>query len=205
MVSISSSAEVGRLLAASLAAYAGRDVVALALPGGAMDVASETVKALGVPLDVIVVRRLIPPGTGVAVGAIAGRTTIVNEGLIGRLRLDQSAIAALAAVERWESQRQETAFRGGRAALPLRGKTVLLIDDGRADPSDLAAALQAARRERPARLVMAFPASSDFSRDLFAAMADEIVTAETAADETDPGASRPAPQAELPRRYAKVG
>jgi len=187
MVSISFSAEVGRLLGASLVAYADRkDVVALALPGGGLEVASEAARVLRVPLDVIVVRRLIPPGTGVAVGAVAGGMAIINEGLIGRLRLQSSAIAALAAVERWKGLRQETAFRDGRAALPLRGKTVLLIDDGRADASDLAAALRAARKERPARLVMAFPAAAGFSCDLFAAMADELVTCESVSSTLPP-------------------
>ena len=175
----SSRMEIGRLLATRLGRYAGRrDVLVLALPGGGLEIASAAAETLGSPLDIIVVRRLTLPGAEISVGAVAGGLTMVNEGLIGRLRLEPRTVTGMAAVERSEIQRLEAFYRDGRGALPVKDSVVLLIDDGLTEPCDLAAAARAIRQQRPARLVMAFPFAVGGSSDLFGAIADEIVTSD---------------------------
>src|SRR5258705_10416421 len=130
--------EAGRVLAEKLAAYANRrDVLVLALPRGGVPVAYEVARALGAPLDVFVVRKLGVPGyEELAMGAVAtGGVRVLNDRVVGTLRIPDSMIDASTAREQQEIARRERLYRGGRAMPDVRGKTVILVDDGLATGS----------------------------------------------------------------------
>ena len=121
----------GRELAAALGDY-GADTLVLALPRGGVPVAFEVAKTLGAPLDVFVVRKLGVPGREeLALGAIAtGGVQVRNEDLIARLSLTEAAIGAVTERERRELARREDLYRGERGSLDLKGRSVILVDDG---------------------------------------------------------------------------
>ena len=125
--------EAGRLLAAKLTAYAKRpDVIVLALPRGGVPVAYEVAQALEAPLDVFLVRKLGMPGhEEYALGAIAtGGVRVINQDLVQALRLPPATIEAIAAREQQELERRERVYRGDHPPPDVRGRTVILVDDG---------------------------------------------------------------------------
>ena len=173
--------DAGRHLADRLGHYKDRsDVVVLALPRGGVPVASEVARALAVPLDVFLVRKLGVPGhRELAMGAIAsGGVRVLNSDVINWYRIPQSAIEAVALEELVELERRERAYRAGRPA-DLRGRVVILVDDGLATGSTMKAAVQAVRAHAPTRIVVAVPvAAADTCREL-ESVADEVVCART--------------------------
>ncbi|MGE3819880.1 MAG: phosphoribosyltransferase [Isosphaeraceae bacterium] len=171
-------AEAGRKLAGKLTAYADRhDVLVLALPRGGVPVAYEVARELGAPLDVFVVRKLGVPGhEELAMGAIAsGGTLVLNEDVVQALRIPDRVIEVVAARERRELERRERAYRGDRPPPDVRGRVVLLVDDGLATGSTMRAAVAALRRLGPARLVVAVPTSAPSTCEEFRQEADECV------------------------------
>src|SRR5690349_11245872 len=135
--------EAGRQLALKLRHYAGRDdIVVLALPRGGVPVGAEVAAALGTPLDVFLVRKLGVPGQReLAMGAIAsGGVRVFNEDVLQQARPSEAAIERVAAAEGQELERRERAYRGDRPPLDLRGKTVILVDDGLATGASMRAA-----------------------------------------------------------------
>ncbi|HWY85258.1 MAG TPA: phosphoribosyltransferase family protein [Gemmataceae bacterium] len=153
-------AEAGRRLAALLRAYADRpDVLVLALPRGGVPVAFEVARLLHVPLDVFMVRKLGLPGQReMAMGAIAtGGLRVLNEDAVRALGISDQVIEAVAAREQEELNRREQLYRGNRPAVDVRGRTVILIDDGLATGSTMRAAVGALRHLGPARIVVAVP------------------------------------------------
>jgi predicted phosphoribosyltransferase len=172
----------GRALAAMLARYAGRpDVVVLALPRGGVPVGAEVARALGAPLDVFLVRKLGVPGREeLAMGAIAsGGVVVINEEVVRRLDIPEGVIDAIAAEERLELDRRAEAYRGGRPAPNLRGKMVVLVDDGLATGSTMRAAVAAVRQLGPAAVVVAVPVGAPETCDEFRRVADDVVCAAT--------------------------
>ncbi len=172
----------GRVLAAALHAYAGRpDLLVLAIPRGGVPVAFEVARALRAPLEVLVVRKLGLPGQEeYAMGAIAsGGLQVLNQEALRRLALPEAAIAAVADVEQRELERRERLYRAGRRAADVRGRTVILVDDGLATGSSMLAALRSVRARHPARLVVAVPTASADSCERLRREADELVCAST--------------------------
>ena len=170
--------EAGRLLARRLSRYNDRnDVVVLGLPRGGVPVAYEVARALGAPLDVFVVRKLGVPGhREYAMGAIAsGGVRVLNDEVVAALRIPEAAIEDTAREERRELERRERAYRDGRAVIALQGRIVLLVDDGLATGSTMAAAVQAVRSLAPAKIVVAVPVGAPQSCGELAALADEVV------------------------------
>jgi putative phosphoribosyl transferase len=155
--------EAGRLLAGRLTPYAHkRDTVVLGLPRGGVPVAYQVASRLGLPLDVFTVRKLGVPGhEELAMGALgSGGVLVLNEELVRALGIPADAIEAVAEGERRELARRESAYRNDRPPLDLRGKTVILIDDGLATGSSMRAAVAALRQHDPARIVVAAPIAS---------------------------------------------
>src|SRR5947209_911720 len=125
--------DAGQRLAAKLAAYVDRpDVLVLALPRGGVPVGSEVARALHVPLDVFLVRKLgLPQQPELAMGAIAsGGVRVLNDDVVRRLRIPPEVIDAVAAEELQELERRERRYRGNRPPPNLRDKTIILVDDG---------------------------------------------------------------------------
>jgi predicted phosphoribosyltransferase len=170
--------EAGRALAAMLDEYANRkDVLVLALPRGGVPVAFELATALKAPLEVFVVRKLGVPGhEELAMGAIAtGGVRVLNEDVVHSLGIPQAVIDAVTAAEQKELQRREQLYRSGRQAPEVRGRTIILVDDGLATGSTMRAAVAALRQQRPARVVVAVPVGAPSTCDEFRADVDQIV------------------------------
>jgi len=168
----------GRLLAERLTGYANRsDVIVLALPRGGVPVASEIALALRAPLDVFVVRKLGVPGhEELAMGAIAsGGVRVLNREVIDALRLPDEVIETAGARELRELQRRESAYRGCRPAPELRGRTVILVDDGIATGSSVLAAIQALRQLGAGRIVVATPVVAPSTAQWLRSEVDELV------------------------------
>ena len=163
--------EAGQLLAERLAGYAGRsDVLVLALPRGGVPVAFEVARALEAPLDVFVVRKLGLPGhQELAMGAIAsGGVRVLNEDVVEALSIPNRVIEAVTSRELRELKWRERAYRGDRPPLEVRGRTVILVDDGLATGSTMRAAVAALRRLKPARIIVAVPTASPSTCESFA-------------------------------------
>jgi predicted phosphoribosyltransferase len=174
--------EAGRRLAAQLAAYAHRpDVIVLALPRGGVPVGYEVARALDAPLDVFLVRKLGVPGhEELAMGAVAtGGMRVLNEQVVQGLRIPDYVIAAVAAKEEHELRRRERLYRGDRPPPDVRGRTVILVDDGLATGATMLAAAEALRRQQPARIVVAVPTGSPDTCDALRDHVDEVVCAVT--------------------------
>jgi predicted phosphoribosyltransferase len=174
--------EAGRDLAGRLQHYARRpDVVVLALPRGGVPVAFEIAERLGVSLDIFLVRKLGMPGhPEYAMGAIAsGGVRVLNDDAVGGYGITSEAIEAVARVELTELERREREYREGHAAAELRGKTVILVDDGLATGSSMRAAVEAVRRQAPARVVVAVPVGAPSTCAAFERIADETLCART--------------------------
>src|SRR6266436_2642522 len=145
--------EGGKHLAARLRDYANRDdVLVLALPRGGVPVAYEVAKALKVPLDIFLVRKLGVPGhEELAMGAIAtGNVRVLNDDVVRQLRIPEHVIDAIAQKEERELTRRERLYRDNRRPPEIRGKTVILVDDGLATGSSMYAAVKALRQQEPA-------------------------------------------------------
>lgn len=172
--------DAGRQLAGRLTHYAGRDdVLVLALPRGGVPVGYEVARALGAPLDVFLVRKLGTPGhEELAMGAIAsGGVRVMNEQVVSALRPSDAVIERVEAKERRELERRECEYRGGRPPLAVRGKTVILVDDGLATGSTMRAAVAALRRLDPDRIVVAVPVGAAETCAEFRTEADEAICA----------------------------
>jgi predicted phosphoribosyltransferase len=173
--------DAGRALAAELKRFAGRpDVIVLALPRGGVPVGFEVARALRAPLDVMVVRKLGVPGEEeLAMGAIAsGKVRILNEEVIERMRIPDEVVDAAAAAEQAELDRRERLYRGDRPYPSLRGKTVVLVDDGLATGSTMRAAVAAVSKQDPARVVVAVPTAPEETCRELGREADECVCAD---------------------------
>jgi len=174
--------EAGAELASKLRKYAGRDdVVVLALPRGGVPVAFEIAEALDAPLDIFVVRKLGMPGhPEFAIGAIAsGGVRVLNEDAIRWYGIPDSAIEAIVRQELAELERREREYRQGRPLIDLRGRIVILVDDGLATGATMRAAVQAVRAHQPARVVVAVPVGAPSTCAEFADIADETMCART--------------------------
>jgi putative phosphoribosyl transferase len=175
--------EAGRVLATRLSVYADRpDAIVLGLPRGGVAVAYEVARALHLPLDVFIVRKLGVPGQEeLAMGAIAsGGVRVLNHAVIRALGLSQAQIEEVIRREEQELRRREEQFRGNRPPPDLKGKTVILVDDGLATGATMWAAITAVRQQQPAKIVMAVPVADPSGCESFRQIADEVVCAITA-------------------------
>lgn len=173
-------ADAGRYLTEKLHHYAGRpDVLVLALPRGGVPVGYEVARALGAPLDVFLVRKVGVPGhEELAMGAVAsGGVRVTNPSVFRQLGEPDALFDAAAAREERELRRREDTYRDGRPPPDVRGKTVILVDDGLATGASMRAAVVALRRLGPARVVVAVPVGAGETCDAFRDEADEVVCA----------------------------
>ncbi|HXD41027.1 MAG TPA: phosphoribosyltransferase [Ramlibacter sp.] len=170
--------EAGRVLADRLAHYHGRpELLVLALPRGGVAVGFEVVRALHAPLDVFVVRKLGFPGhEEYAMGAIAsGGVRVMNPD--SGIDVSAQELAAVVAREQDELVRRERLYRGDRPAVSVRGRTVIVVDDGVATGSTMRAAVLAIRQQGPAQLTVAVPVGAPETCRQLAGEADEVVCA----------------------------
>ncbi|MGE0103066.1 MAG: phosphoribosyltransferase [Blastocatellales bacterium] len=152
--------DAGRQLAAALQEYAGRDdVIVLGLPRGGIPVAFEVARALELPLDMVLVRKLGVPGQEeLAMGAIStGGACVLNDDVLGWMNIPREVIEQAIERESVELARRESLYRGDRPPPAIKGKTVILIDDGLATGSTMRAAIRGLLQLSPARIIAAVP------------------------------------------------
>lgn len=174
--------DAGRRLAEKIAGYSNRpDVLVLALPRGGVPVAYEVARVLNAPLDVFVVRKLGVPGyEELAMGAVAtGGVRVLNNEVVEGLGIPAPMIDAVATRERQELARRERLYRDGRPQPEVRGRTVILVDDGLATGATMYAAIEALRQQGPARIVVAVPTASPDTCEEMKSKADEVICAIT--------------------------
>ena len=174
--------DAGRHLAPLLGQYRGRSgVIVLGLPRGGVPVAYEVATALSAPLDVFGVRKLGVPGRDeLAMGAIAsGGVAVINDDVVRGLGISPEAIQRVAEREGRELLRREQAYRQGRPFLDVAGQVVIVVDDGLATGASMRAAIDALKKLRPARIVVAVPAAPESTCRELNALADEVVCATT--------------------------
>jgi len=175
--------EAGRLLGGELARKFGKrdDVIVLALPRGGVPVGYEVAQALDAPLDVFIVRKLGVPGhEELAMGAIAsGGVRVLNRDVLAYVPLPQRAIDEVAAREQQELERRERSYRGARPPLDVRGKTVIVVDDGLATGSTMRAAVAALKKMEPKAILVAVPVAAPQTCDEFRNEGIDIVCLRT--------------------------
>ncbi|WP_128429813.1 phosphoribosyltransferase family protein [Streptomyces cyaneus] len=171
----------GLLLAEGLQELHGQDVVVLGLPRGGVPVAAEVARCLGAPLDVLVVRKLgVPEQPEWGFGAIGEHgVRVLNRNVIGEAGLDSAEQEAVEAVERAELERRVRSYRRGREALPVAGRTAVVVDDGLATGATAEAACRVVRGQGAARVVLAVPVGPDHSVARLRQVADEVVCPQT--------------------------
>ena len=167
----------GEVLAHHLNAYAHRaDTLVLGLARGGLPVAQPIAQALGLPLDVLLVRKLGVPGREeLAFGAVAAGVRVFVDEVMERLILPERVIEETTQRELVELARREALYRGTRAPLAVEGRTLILVDDGLATGASLRAGVIALRQHRPARIVVAVPVAAESSVEAIAALADDFV------------------------------
>jgi putative phosphoribosyl transferase len=169
--------EAGRLLAERLVHLQEQDVVVLGLPRGGVPVAAEVAHALGVPLDVILVRKLgVPFQPELAMGAIGEEgVRVVNRDIVAAASVGEEALRAVEQRESVELERRARLYRGTRSPTPLSGRTALIVDDGIATGSTARAACRVARARGAARVVLAAPVVAPTTIATLEEDADEVV------------------------------
>ena len=170
-------ASAGALLARRLAGYAGRDVLVLGIPRGGVPVAAALAAALGAELDVAIARKLgAPYQPELGIGAVAADgTTYLNPDLVRHLVVTADYLARVQREELAEARRREARFRGSRPPPRIARRTVIVVDDGLATGATVRAAVEAVRRQRPARVVVAVPVGAREACAAMRAVADEVV------------------------------
>jgi putative phosphoribosyl transferase len=174
--------QAGKLLAKRLRPYAGRpEAIVLALPRGGVPVGFEVAQALGVALDILIVRKLGMPGhEEYAMGAIAsGGLCVLQADLDEKYGILPAQIEAVKQRELAEIERREHLYRAARPVPELHGRIVILVDDGLATGSTMLAAIQAVRQAGPAHLIVAVPVAAPETCRQLGAEVDEIICLHT--------------------------
>jgi putative phosphoribosyl transferase len=176
--------DAGRRLAERLTGFVQHpESLVLALPRGGVPVGFEVARALHVGLDIFLVRKLGLPGhEELAIGAIAsGGVRVLNEDLVKELQLSRNLIDQITAREERELKRREDLYRRGRLPLPVRDRTVILVDDGLATGATMKAASRALRLQGPRRIIVAVPVAAKETCNELRTDVDEVVCAYTPA------------------------
>jgi putative phosphoribosyl transferase len=174
--------DAGRRLARELASFRNQRPAALALPRGGVCVAAEAAAFLAAPLDLILVRKIGAPNQPeLAIGAVAdGDPPLIvrNEAIIRQVGVSETEFARICDAELIELERRRRRYVGDRTRLDLTGRTAIVIDDGIATGATMLAALQAAHKRQPNKLVLAVPVAPPATLEAMRAAADEIVCLE---------------------------
>jgi len=166
----------GELLADKLSGYRGKDAIILAIPAGGVPVGFVLARKLGLPLDVLVVRKLhIPWNPEAGFGALTWDGIVIfNEPLLGALGLTEEEVRQCVEEENEAVRRRVALFRGDRPFPDLSGKVAILVDDGLASGFSMLAGLRAVRRRNPSEVVVAIPTASADAIALIRPLADKI-------------------------------
>ncbi len=166
----------GRLLAEVLKKFRGQRAVVLAVPRGGVPVGFSIVKALGIPLDVVIPRKLpIPEEPEAGFGAVtADGTVVLNEPLMAQLNISPRTREEIVEEVLKEVRRREEVYRQACPRIDVKGRIVILVDDGLASGYTMLAAIRSVRLQVPRLIVVAVPCAPTRSFNLVANNVDEI-------------------------------
>ncbi|HXA19283.1 MAG TPA: phosphoribosyltransferase [Thermoanaerobaculia bacterium] len=171
--------EAGQLLGRAVAERVSdrSNLMVLALPRGGVPVGYEVARALAIPMDVFIVRKLGVPGhEELAMGAIAsGGIRVMNDEVLRYVPVSKKAIEAVSARELTELARRERSYRGTKPPLDVRGKTVIVVDDGLATGSTMRAAVRALRQENAGAIIVAVPVAARETCEVLLREVDDVV------------------------------
>ncbi len=170
--------DAGRKLVARLQEYKGeKDVVVIGLPRGGVITASEVAKELGVPLDIVVPRKIGAPGhEEFAIGALCEEgDAILDQNMIDYLDISERYVNAKIAEEKKEAQRRLKLYRGDREPLDLKEKAVIMVDDGIATGHTMRAAIASTKRKGAKKVIVAVPVTAKDSLYTISEEADKII------------------------------
>ncbi|MEV7771069.1 phosphoribosyltransferase family protein [Kitasatospora sp. NPDC086791] len=173
--------DAGRRLAARLGDLGGPGTVVVALPRGGLPVAAEVAQALRAPLDICVIRKLgVPYQPELGMGAIGEEgIRVLNEQVIRIASVTDDQLAEVERRERAELERRARRYRGDRPPADLRGRRVIVVDDGIATGSTAKAACRIVRARGAARVVLAVPVAPRDWTDRLEEVADDLVCVDT--------------------------
>jgi putative phosphoribosyl transferase len=173
--------EAGRRLAERLSGLRASSPLVLGLPRGGVPVAFEVARALGAPLDILVVRKLgVPYQPELGMGAVGeDGVRVLNAEVLRQAGVTETQLEQVEARERAEVEERATRLRGGRPAIPLRGRTVVIVDDGLATGGTARAAVRLARERGAARVILAVPVAPPETVATLRRDADDVVAVET--------------------------
>jgi predicted phosphoribosyltransferase/dienelactone hydrolase len=176
--------EGGRELAALLSQLAPERPIVLALPRGGVPVAYEVARALGAPLDLLLVRKIGAPGNPeLGIGAVAeGGVRVLDRGMVARLLISAEELEASLARAQAELAERASRYRGGAGHPDVAGRTVIVVDDGLATGGTASAAVESLRERAAGRVVVAVPVAAPESAARLRALADEVVCVEEPPD-----------------------
>lgn len=178
--------DAGRQMAQRLVAYAGTDAVVLALPRGGVPVGYEIAVALGLPLDVLLVRKLGAPGfSELGIGAVVDGETpkmVLNEDVMKMISPSADYVEAEKLRQLEVIGARRTLYRQGGRAIAVTGRTAIVIDDGAATGGTASAALAGLAQSGARRLVLALPVAPPAVVSRLSAQADEVICLHTPAD-----------------------
>ena len=171
--------DAGRRLAQALVDMKLTDPVVLALPRGGVPVAVEVARALGAPLDLLLVRKIGAPDQRelavAAVGEGPGKGLVLDDETMVYSGVSEAYVECEAYRERAELARRRAVYLSGRAPLAVEGKTAVVVDDGIATGTTVRAALQALRARHPARVVLAVPVAPTRALSEIKPLVDDLV------------------------------
>jgi putative phosphoribosyl transferase len=172
--------EAGARLAEALR-HLGPNAVVLAIPRGGVIVGEVIARDLGVPLDVVVPRKVGAPGNPeLAIGAVAPGIRVLDPRMVHALGVSEPYLEREIATQEAEIERRQHAYRGGRPPQPVAGRVAVIVDDGVATGSTAVAALRWARAQgRAERVVLAVPVAPPQTLERLGTEADEVVVLET--------------------------
>lgn len=176
----------GNLLAERLLSFSAQRPVVLALPRGGVPVAAVVAEALQAPLGLLHVRKIgAPHQPELAVGAITDGEApylVVNHELVNALGVSEAYLQQVGAHELKEIERRKLRYEGGQPGPSVKGRTVILVDDGIATGATVRAALLALRVAGPTRILLAIPVAPQSAIDQVADLVDEVVCLEIPED-----------------------
>jgi putative phosphoribosyl transferase len=173
--------EAGRRLAERLSGLRASSPLVLGLPRGGVPVAFEVAQALGAPLDVLVVRKLgVPFQPELGMGAVGeDGVRVLNPDVLRQAGVTETQLAEVEARERAQVEDRAVRLRRGRPAIPLEGRTVVIVDDGLATGGTARAAVHVARARGADRVILAVPVAPPETVAALRRDADDVVAVET--------------------------
>ena len=169
--------EAGRLLAEKLTGYRNSDAMILGIPSGGVPIASEIASALDLPMDLIIARKIqIPYNPEAGFGAVGPEGEIIlNERLLNRLSLTEKEMKAQIKKTMDVIRERDQLFRQGKPFPSLKGKNIIIVDDGLASGYTMLSAIKIIKKKNPRKVIAGVPTGSGKTVDFILSFVDELV------------------------------